>query len=76
MIRTRYDKANEHGRWIILMNIHTWIAWVNMFSSLNPYFMLLIKFLFHVQIIELEKKLTQVENELKSMKETRKKKTD
>jgi prophage maintenance system killer protein len=32
--------------------------------------MLLIKFLFHVQIIELEKRsLTKIENELKSMKE-------
>jgi hypothetical protein len=30
--------------------------------------MLLIKFLFHVQIIEWENRLTQVENELKTMK--------
>jgi hypothetical protein len=38
-------------------------------------FMLLIKFLFHVQIIELEKRsLTKIENELKSMKEKARKK--
>jgi hypothetical protein len=37
--------------------------------------MLLIKFLFHVQIIELEKRsLTKIENELKSMKEKARKK--
>jgi hypothetical protein len=35
-------------------------------------FMLLIKFLFHVQIIELEKMFAEVENELKSMEEARK----
>jgi hypothetical protein len=36
-------------------------------------FMLLIKFLFHVQIMELEKRLAKVKNELKSMEEARKK---
>jgi hypothetical protein len=35
--------------------------------------MLLIKFMFHVQIIELENRLTQVENEFKLVKEARKK---
>jgi cell division protein FtsI/penicillin-binding protein 2 len=41
-----------------------------MFITLMFCFMLLIKFLFHVQIIELEKRsLTKIENELKSMKE-------
>jgi hypothetical protein len=39
------------------------------FRSLNSYFMLLVKFLFRVQIIELENMLTQIENELKTMKE-------
>jgi hypothetical protein len=36
--------------------------------------MLLIIFMFHVQIIELEKRLTQVENELNSMMEEARKK--
>jgi hypothetical protein len=44
-----------------------------MFKSLNFCFMLLIKFMFHVQIIELENRLTQVENEFKLVKEARKK---
>jgi hypothetical protein len=39
------------------------------FRSLNSCFMLLIKILFCVQIIELENRLTQVENELKTLKE-------
>lgn len=46
-----------------------------MFITLMFCFMLLIKFLFHVQIIELEKRsLTKIENELKSMKEEARKK--
>jgi cell division protein FtsI/penicillin-binding protein 2 len=46
-----------------------------MFITLMFCFMLLIKFLFHVQIIELEKRsLTKIENELKSMKEKARKK--
>jgi hypothetical protein len=45
-----------------------------MFRSLNSCFMLLIKFMFYVQIIELENRLTQVENELKAMKEEARKK--
>jgi hypothetical protein len=40
-----------------------------MFIRLVSCFMLLIKIFFCVQIIELEKRLTQVENEPKAMKE-------
>jgi hypothetical protein len=40
-----------------------------MFIRLVSCLMLLIKFMFHIQIIKLEKWLTQVENELKAMKE-------
>jgi hypothetical protein len=40
-----------------------------MFIRVVSCFMLLIKFLFCVQITELENRLTQVENEAKAMKE-------
>jgi hypothetical protein len=40
-----------------------------MFITLVSCLMLLIKFLFRVKIMELEKRLTKVVNELKSMKE-------
>jgi hypothetical protein len=49
----------------ILMNAHTQTWWVNMFIRLVSYFMLLIKFLFPVNIMELEKRLAKVENDLK-----------
>jgi hypothetical protein len=35
--------------------------------------MILMEFLFHIQIMELERGLTKVENELKSIKKARKK---
>jgi hypothetical protein len=43
--------------------------YIRLVSCFIFYFMLLIKFLFHFQIVELEKGLTKDENEMKSMKE-------
>jgi hypothetical protein len=45
-----------------------------MFIRLVSCFILLIKFPFHAKVMKLEKRLTKVENELKSMKEEARKK--
>jgi hypothetical protein len=42
---------------------------IDLFRSLNYSHMLLIQFMFHVQIVELENRLSRVKNELKTMKE-------
>jgi mannitol-specific phosphotransferase system IIBC component len=48
--------------------------YIRLVSCFIFYFMLLIKFLFHFQIVELEKGLTKDENEMKSMKKGARKK--